>query len=134
MQMLTHAKALTRRTFARRVLAAAAATMVGSQANARAAAHPPIFLLYVHERGCPFCRLWEQRIAPIYPRTREGQLAPLVAIDRRDPGLGGTGVAGSIHYTPTFVLIRDGREIGRIEGFAGDDFFWGQIERLVSRL
>ena len=29
-----------------------------------------------------------------------------------------------IRYTPTFVLAEDGKEVGRIEGYPGDEFFW----------
>ena len=36
-----------------------------------------------------------------------------------------------IRFTPTFVLVDDGREIGRIEGYPGEDFFWGLLERLL---
>ncbi len=34
-------------------------------------------------------------------------------------------------FTPTFVLFDDGREIGRIEGYPGEDFFWGLLQNLV---
>ncbi|MBL3206218.1 thioredoxin family protein, partial [Klebsiella pneumoniae] len=37
-------------------------------------------------------------------------------------------------YTPTFILVDGGREIGRIEGYPGADFFWGLLERLAQRL
>ena len=39
-----------------------------------------------------------------------------------------------VHFTPTFVLIDDGREVGRIEGYPGEDFFWGLVEQLVGKL
>jgi hypothetical protein len=29
--------------------------------------------------------------------------------------------------------VRDGREVGRIVGYAGADFFWTDIERLVAK-
>lgn len=90
-------------------------------------------LLYVREASCPYCRLWDKQIGPIYPRSAEARRAPLREIDRRDPVLGRVGLASPIIYTPTFVLLIDSRERGRIEGFAGEDFFWGQLERLLLR-
>jgi hypothetical protein len=39
-----------------------------------------------------------------------------------------------IRYTPTFVLVDNGQEVGRIEGYPGDAFFWGLLERLLERL
>ena len=39
-----------------------------------------------------------------------------------------------IVYTPTFVLMDGGREIGRIVGYPGEDFFWSLLGELVQRL
>jgi hypothetical protein len=46
---------------------------------------------------------------------------------------GGPAVAlkSPVRFTPTFVLVQDGRELGRIEGYPGEDFFWGLLERLM---
>ena len=33
-----------------------------------------------------------------------------------------------------FVLIDQGREIGRIRGYPGDTFFWGLLANLIERL
>ena len=38
-----------------------------------------------------------------------------------------------VRFTPTFVLVDGDREIGRIEGYPGEDFFWGRLERLMPR-
>ena len=43
-------------------------------------------------------------------------------------------VLAPIRYTPTFVLARDGREVGRIEGYPGDSFFWALLDKLESYL
>jgi hypothetical protein len=32
------------------------------------------------------------------------------------------------------VLVEDAREVGRIEGYPGDGFFWGLLDRLVQLL
>ena len=39
-----------------------------------------------------------------------------------------------ILYTPTFVLVANGEEVGRIEGYPGDAFFWGLLDRLLDKL
>ena len=36
-----------------------------------------------------------------------------------------------IRYTPTFVLVEDGKEKARIEGYPGEFFFWGVLEKLL---
>jgi len=37
-------------------------------------------------------------------------------------------------YTPTFVLVDKGKEIGRIRGYPGEGFFWGLLQQLISKL
>ncbi len=90
-------------------------------------------LIMFEEAGCVYCRMWNQVIAPIYPKTEEGQFAPLRRIDISDqdeiPYL-----KMSVQFTPTFVLVEDGQEIGRIEGYPGEDFFWGLLGQMINNL
>ncbi|HEX2116104.1 MAG TPA: thioredoxin family protein [Alphaproteobacteria bacterium] len=108
---------------------AAAATLVLLVAPATAAE-----LVYVFDPGCPYCRLWDREIGPAYGRTAEGKRASLVALDRRDPALASLKLAAPVRYTPTFILVEDGVEVGRIVGYQGEDFFWGQLAGLLERL
>jgi hypothetical protein len=41
---------------------------------------------------------------------------------------------GAIRYTPTFVLAENGKEVGRIEGYPGEDYFWPRLENLFQML
>ena len=84
--------------------------------------------------GCPWCAKWDREIGPIYPKTELGRRAPLrmVNLDRGVKPMVHTH--SPIHYTPTFVLVEKGEELGRIEGYPGDAFFWGLLERLLERL
>ena len=36
-------------------------------------------------------------------------------------------------FTPTFILLVDGEEVGRLEGYPGEDFFWGLLGEMLSR-
>ncbi|MEC9367868.1 MAG: thioredoxin family protein, partial [Pseudomonadota bacterium] len=38
----------------------------------------------------------------------------------------------SVVFTPTFVVLHEGREIGRILGYSGEDFFWGLLEKILT--
>lgn len=37
-------------------------------------------------------------------------------------------------YTPTFILLEDGQEVGRIEGYPGEGFFWGLLGKMLEKL
>ncbi len=83
---------------------------------------------------CEWCETWDDVIAPIYPKTAEGRQAPLRRVDIHDTRPPDLEHLRGIHFTPTFVLIAEGREIGRITGYPGEDFFWGLLEQLIRKL
>ena len=96
------------------------------------AARAETVLVTVEEPGCIWCARWNKQIGPIYPKTAEGRAAPLrrEMINALPDDI---GFAAGIYFTPTFVLVRDGQELGRIEGYPGEDFFWGLLGRLLER-
>jgi len=89
-------------------------------------------LIMVEEQGCYWCGRWNEEIAPIYPKTTEGKYSPLRRIDIHDPLPTDINFLASLYFTPTFVLIENGQEIGRIEGYPGEDFFWGLLGRMLT--
>lgn len=91
-------------------------------------------LLMFEEAGCPWCAVWNREIAPIYPKTPEGKRAPLRRVDLHAPRPDDLAGIKAIRYSPTFVLVQDGKEIGRIQGYPGEDFFWGLLARLIEQL
>lgn len=84
--------------------------------------------------GCPFCVRFEREVAPVYDKTPEGRLAPLQRITLPAGGVSGAGLREPVFATPTFVLMQDGREAGRITGYLNDDMFWGLLGRLIAGL
>lgn len=93
---------------------------------------PAAELVMVERHGCHWCERWNAEIAPIYPKTEEGRRAPLRRVDIKalpdDVALASPPV-----FTPTFVLVEEGRELGRIEGYAGDEFFWFLLTQLLDQ-
>ncbi len=84
--------------------------------------------------ACSYCEMWDTDIADIYPKTEEGHLAPLRRVSIHDPLPSDLSGLRGIVYTPTFILVDEGREVGRISGYPGEDFFWGFLETLVAKL
>lgn len=96
------------------------------------ALHAQTVLLMAEEPGCYWCERWTEEIGPIYPKTAEGQAAPLVKFDILQPPEH-VKFAMRINFTPTFILVQDDVEIGRIEGYPGEDFFWGLLGQLIDQ-
>lgn len=90
-------------------------------------------LLMGEAKGCYWCAQWNREIGGIYPKTAQGKQAPLLRVDIHDPLPQGVTLDSGLRYTPTFVLLVDGQEQGRIEGYPGEDFFWGLLGMLFDR-
>jgi hypothetical protein len=84
-------------------------------------------LIMVEQDGCAYCARWNAEIADIYPKTPEGKFAPLRRIDLRAEPLRDITFKGPLAITPTFVLVTDGIEQARIEGYGGDEMFWAMM-------
>ena len=96
----------------------------------RLAAEP--YLLMAEEPGCYWCGKWNAEIGPIYPKTAEGGSAPLRRYDlRRDSPP--VAFERKVRFTPTFILVQDGKEVARIEGYPGEDFFWGLLAAMLEQ-
>ena len=89
-------------------------------------------LLMAEEQGCMWCAKWNREIAHIYPKTPEGKAAPLQRYDVHGPAPEVTFLR-RVHFTPTFILVRDGVELDRIEGYPGEDFFWSLLGQMLKR-
>ncbi|UWR27767.1 hypothetical protein K3757_07485 [Sulfitobacter sp. S223] len=97
------------------------------------AALADVRLIMVEEEGCMWCARWNEEISEIYPKTAEGQAAPLRRIDIRAPSPDDLTFARPLFFTPTFVLVVDNTEVSRIEGYPGEDFFWGLLKQMLER-
>jgi thioredoxin-related protein len=91
-------------------------------------------LLMYRRAGCPWCAAWDRDIGPIYGKTDIGRRAPIRFVDLDHKNAQEIVLASPVRYTPTFVLVEGGKELGRIEGYPGEDFFWGFMKRLVELL
>ena len=87
------------------------------------------------QKSCVWCQRFDRDIAPAYDKTTRGQAraaAPRSTSPSRIPPI--SRFIRRERFTPVFVLIDQGREIGRIRGYPGDTFFWGLLANLIERL
>lgn len=92
-----------------------------------------VALVMAEEPGCVWCARWNAEIAPIYPKTSEGEAAPLRRINILDPIPDDIVLARRVNFTPTFVLLVGGIERSRIEGYPEEDFFWGLLGQMLEK-
>jgi hypothetical protein len=90
-------------------------------------------LLMFGRTWCSWCAAWHKEIGPIFPKTTEGRIAPLREVDMLHPPKS-VALAKPIAFAPTFVVVEDGKEVGRITGYPGADFFWGLLADILAKL
>lgn len=90
-------------------------------------------LVMVEQAGCHWCERWNEEIGVIYDKTAEAMQAPL----RREDIFAlpsDLNFNTRPQFTPTFILFEGTEEIGRIEGYPGEDFFWPLLNQLIAKL
>ena len=83
---------------------------------------------------CDWCAAWEREVGVIYDKTDEGRRAPLRRVNLAEERPADLKVVAGVVYTPTFVLMENGAERGRILGYPGEAHFWGLLGELIRRL
>lgn len=91
-------------------------------------------LIMMEQQACHWCERWHAEIGPIYPKTDEGKRAPLRSVDIHQPLPDELNGIRMERFTPSFVLVEDGVELGRIRGYPGDELFWWMLSDLIKKL
>jgi thioredoxin-related protein len=91
-------------------------------------------LVMIERQGCVWCARFDAEIAPAYPRTDEGKRAPLRRVDITQAWPADLAGVASEHFTPSFILVDDGREVGRIRGYPGNEFFLYLLGGILAKL
>jgi len=105
------------------------AAFAGAGTPARAAE-----LVMFESAMCEWCDAWHEEIGVVYAKTDESRRAPLrrVSLDGDRPE--DLQHLRGIQFTPTFVVMDKGEEIGRILGYPGESFFWELLGLILKKL
>ena len=99
-----------------------------------AQAEEPCAQLVMFEASyCEWCERWHEEIGEAYPHTAEGRAAPLRRVDIHDARPQDLDSIKAVTFTPTFVLVQNGKEIGRLPGYIGQNFFWALLEEMFTK-
>jgi len=91
-------------------------------------------LVMIDQRACTYCSKFRNDIAPTYNSTAAGQVAPLrtVSVLKKWPAdLAGVKRA---RFTPVFIVVDKGREVGRFAGYTNPNTFWAKLNPLLGTL
>lgn len=90
-------------------------------------------LLMAEKRGCVYCLAWDRSVGRDYTASDAGRAAPLMRVDINGPWPDGLVLARRPFVTPTFILLKDGAEIGRLEGYMSADRFHSGLAALLDQ-
>lgn len=110
-----------------------AATALSQNGEADARALTGTELIAFEAPGCRYCPVFRRDVAPSYPASRAGKMAPLRFVDVNEPAAAALSLARPITIVPTVVLVRDGVEIGRIDGYVGRANMHHILDTLLPR-
>jgi thioredoxin-related protein len=119
-------------------LAIAALLAIAPAAGGRAALEtsalpaPRLQLLVIEVPGCFYCRLFHRDVVPVYEASPRAQELPLRFLDLKVVKALKLALDRPIDVVPTAVVLRDGKEVGRIAGYPGRDNFMQAISYFLS--
>ena len=91
-------------------------------------------LVMVDSKACVYCMRFHREVGRTYAETAPGQIAPLRRVNRLKKWPADLADVTPVYYTPVFILVEEGREIGRFPGYATPEKFWSQLEPLLAKL
>jgi len=83
---------------------------------------------------CEWCEVWEEEVGIVYNKTEEACVAPIRRVSVYDERPEDLKSVRSVVFTPTFVLVDGGSEVGRILGYPGESHFWGLLGQMIQRI
>ena len=97
------------------------------------AADSPGQLVMITSSHCPWCEAFEDDVGKGYDRTEEALIYPLRRHDFYQAMPDDLAHLTPATMTPTFIVMRDGVEVGRIVGYPGAELFWWQIFEFTAQ-
>jgi hypothetical protein len=98
-----------------------------------ALAQDRVQLMMVTARHCAYCAAWKREIGPGYAASPAGRAAPIFEVDLDGPYPDGLALDRRPWITPSFILLRNGVELGRIEGYVGQRYFYPVLDDLLRK-
>ena len=111
---------------------AAGSSAAPGPATERLNAHD-VELVVFEVPGCLYCRLLRRDVASDYLRSPRAKSVPMRFVDARAADMAAFGLTAPLTTVPTVVLMRNGREMGRIAGYTGREPFFHLISALLRR-
>lgn len=92
----------------------------------------PYELVVMEADGCIYCRLFRRDVLPAFETSQQGREMPVRFVDINDVEKSSLDLDAPVQIVPTFIVVRDKKEVGRIAGYMGPENFYHSINYLMS--
>ncbi len=89
-------------------------------------------LVVMEADGCIYCGLFRRDVLPAYETSEQGRQMPVRFIDVNDVDKSALDLNSPVEIVPTFIVVKERKEIGRISGYMGPENFYHSINYLLS--
>ena len=90
-------------------------------------------LVMITSSHCPWCEAFEDDVGKGYDLTEEALIYPLRRHDFYKAMPDDLAHLTPATMTPTFIVVRDGLEAGRIIGYPGAELFWWRLSEFTAQ-
>ena len=90
-------------------------------------------LVMITSSHCPWCEAFEKDVGKGYNLTEEALIYPLRRHDFYKAMPDDLVHLTPATMTPTFIVVRDGAEVGRIIGYPGAELFWWRLSEFTAQ-
>jgi thioredoxin-related protein len=89
-------------------------------------------LVVMEAPGCTYCGIFRRDVLPAYEASERAKDVPIRFLDVNDVSSTKIDLETPVDIVPTFVILKDNKEIGRIPGYVGPETFFHTINYLLS--
>ena len=90
-------------------------------------------LIMVTSDYCPSCQAWELDVGKVYDKSPYATTLPLTRVEIGSKMPGGVTFEKPVVGTPTFLIIHNGQEIGRQNGYIDAEMFWWWLSEYTAK-
>ena len=90
-------------------------------------------LVMITSRHCPWCAAFADHVGKGYDLTEEALIYPLRRHDFYKAMPDDLAHLTPATMTPTFIVVLNGAEVGRIVGYPGAELFWWRISEFTAQ-
>ncbi len=87
-------------------------------------------LIVFESPSCGTCKVFKREVLPIYAGSPAGKVFPLWVVEMGDKV--SFRLNEPVTFTPTFVWVDNGVEVGRFSGYFGKEKFFGIVNKAAN--